>query len=483
MILPPRPGPDNDPLRKRLAVIAQNLRDLSSRDAIVVTAANQRLGELTPSTADLLELLDDRDQFIRSGAAQCLRFTEGDEIPRVVEALRGIVHVSNDRVVEAALGSLGYLRATEAVDDIREFLAEPNARVVHAAIYALGRLGLPEEGRYLVRFVAAPEHHLVISTLNALVQLRYLPAIPALLDRLRKSLGAVRRTRQQFELPRKLIHTLVTLRAREAVPVLVQIAQEEVGIRGLAVQALIDLRAAEAAPPLVPLLARLVDSPHEERLCTGLLNLMLTVDYHFALPEVRRFLNHRLPSVRSVALKVLAAWQDRESAESIRALCHNDPSAFVRPGALAALARLLGAEALPDFRALCNDSNPLVRETVARALGRLRPLPEEGRALLQTLLADPAAARTAATALALNDGPPAEEPPLVLPVPPSGEVLPQALRSQAHCLGLFLRHWQGHLAGVSARGHAGANELLRAVGLLLHHLDSNEPIEHQARAA
>src|SRR5262245_31121678 len=232
MILPLRAGPDNDPIRKRLAVIAQNLRDLSSRDAIVVAAANQRLGELTPTTAELLELLDDRDQYIRAGAAHRLRHAEGDEVAEVVESLRAAIHVSPDRVVESALGSLGYLRATAAVDDIRAFLAEPNARVVHAAIYALGRLGLPEEGQHLVRFVAAPEYHLAVATLTALVQLRYLPAIPALLDRLEKCLGAVRRSRQQFELPRKLIHALVTLRARAAVPVLVQIAQQEVGIRG-----------------------------------------------------------------------------------------------------------------------------------------------------------------------------------------------------------------------------------------------------------
>jgi HEAT repeat protein len=469
-----RHGPESDPARKRLAVIAQNLRDLCSRDSIVATAAGERLAELAPATDELLVLLNDRDQYIRAGAAQRLRHAAADEGPLVVEALRAIVHVSSDRVVEPALGSLGYLRATAALDDIRSFLEDRNPRVIHAAVYALGRLGFPDEGRHLVRFLAANEYHLVVTTLNSIVQLRYTAAVPAIMDRLSECLGTVRRTRQHFDLPRKLISALVTLKANESVPLLVRIAQEEIGVRSLAVQALIDLKVPEAAPPLLPLLSRLVDSQHEERLCTGLLHLMYSLDYRFALSEIRRFLHHRLPPVRNAAVKIISHWHDRESVERIRAMCHQDASAFVRPVAVAALGRLIGAEALPDFQALSADSNTLVRETVARAVGRLRPLPPEGRTLLEELRQDPAAGRIASNALAYHDSLGGEPVSIPLPLPVPVGPLPPELQNQATAARSFLLEWRRHLTT-----RPGAGALLGAIETLLEAVGQPP----QARAA
>src|SRR5262249_49844524 len=176
-----------------------------------------------------------------------------------------------------------------------------------------GRIGPPEEGRHLVRFLGAPEHHLQVTALSALTQLGYAPAVPAILERLRACQGEARRGRPDFELPRRLIRALVSLRALEAVPLLIRIAQDEVGVRGVAVQALIDLKAECAAPALLPLLRALFDSPCEERLCTSLLYLMTAVDYRFAQVEVRRFLHHRVPAGRCSALKAVGRRQGPEA--------------------------------------------------------------------------------------------------------------------------------------------------------------------------
>src|SRR5205823_2208398 len=100
-------------------------------------------------------------------------------------------------------------------------------------------------------------------------------------------------------------------------------AQTEVGVRGMAVQALIDLRAEAAAPALLPLLSKLFECQHEERLIHGLLYLMTVVEYRFAQAEVRRFLGHRVPGVRCSALKAVARWQDVAAVEQVRAMCQH----------------------------------------------------------------------------------------------------------------------------------------------------------------
>src|SRR5262249_25675067 len=80
---------------------------------------------------------------------------------------------------------------------------------------------------------------------------------------------------------------------------------------------------------------------------------------------------------------------------------------FVRPAAVACLARLLGAGALPELAALADDANVMVRRAVAQALGTLTPLPEEGQALLARLLADEGVAAEARAALARHGVAPA----------------------------------------------------------------------------
>jgi HEAT repeat protein len=456
-----------DPAARRLLGIAQNLRDLAARDDGVCRAAQSRLADLGPAPAELIHLLGDSDPFVRSAAARQLRHVQGQALPRVVDALRGAIDDVNDHIVAAALGSLGVLRAEAARADVRACLEDANPHVVHAAAFALGLIGPADEGQHLVRLLTSEHRHLQVSALRALTQLRYAPAVPAILARLEACFGVVRRGRGDFEMPQRLVAALVALRAQDAVPLLVRMAREEVGVRGLAVQALIDLHAESAAPALLPLLGQLAEASHEDRLCNSLLALMVAVDYSFAAPEVRRLLAHGHPGVRGAALEALGRWQNVESAPAVRRLCHDDPSAFVRPAAVACLAELLGPAALSDLAALAGDANTLVRTAVVEALARMDPLPPQGTALLHRLADDPAVGRTARAALAARQAEP-EPAPTLLSADRAARVLPADLWPQAPAARAFLRLWQSHLrAHAPGRASDEAGEVHRALGKLL----------------
>lgn len=408
------------PAARRALALAQHLRDRASRDAAVAAAAEARLGELAPTAGELVALLSDRNPFVRSGAAWWLRQTA--ELPAdAVDALRTAAHDPNPHVVQAALGTCGVRRAAAARDDARACLNDANPAVVHSAIFALGRLGPSEEGAHLVRFLHSSEPHLEMAAVVALTNLRYAPAAADVIARLEACRGQARRARAHFDLPRRHVQALVALQARQAVPLLVRLACDEVGLRGLAVQALIDLKAAEAAPALVPLLRQLQGSAHEEKLCCALLYLMTSVDYRFAMAEVRAFLGHRLPGVRCAALKAVARWGDGEALEAVRQMAREDASAFVRPAAVAALGELLGEAAVDEMAALTEDSNSLVRSAAAEVLRRAG-----GGPMAQEVVAGPAA-------------------------------LPAALRAQAAAARAFLEAWRA----------AATGELAEALGAVL----------------
>jgi HEAT repeat protein len=438
----PAAGPrreDSSPAR-RILLIAQNLRELSSREIETKTEAARRLNEQAPTAGELTVLMSDRNPFVRSGAAWWLRNYAGDVPSDAVSALRSAIYDPNAHVVQAALGTAGVLRLEAARDDVLACLEDASAGVIHGAIFALGRMGPPELGARVVPFLQHAESHLELAAVQALTNLRYRPAVPALLARLKACCGVVRRARSHFELPRRLIAALVGLEAREAVPLLIEIARDEIGLRGMAVQALIDLRAEEAGPALLPLLARLAQSNTEEKLCNSLLYLMTAIDYRFAAPAVRAFLEHKLAPVRCAALKAVCRWRDREASAQVRQMARHDVSAFVRPVAVTALADLLGSEAVADLDELAGDANTLVRAAVAEAIQRLEPMPEAAQPILTRLASDPAAnvGRTAREALERSPQ----------PVVMSGEMvspLPADLREQAAAARAFLARWKSEL--------------------------------------
>ena len=141
------PRRELDAHARRMLHLAQNLRDLASRDISSSTAAAGRLRELTPTPAELMELLSDPNPFIRSGAAWWTRNLTGELAADLIDALRAAIYDRNAHVVQAALGSAGVLRLAAARNDVRDRLDDSDASVVHSAVFALGRIGPPEEGR------------------------------------------------------------------------------------------------------------------------------------------------------------------------------------------------------------------------------------------------------------------------------------------------------------------------------------------------
>ena len=452
---------DREPPARRILLVAQNLRELSSRDVGVAAAAAGRLDELVPTIGELTVLLSDHSPFIRSGAAWWLRNQAIDLPSDAINALRAAIYDPNAHVVQAALGTVGVLRLQAARDDVLACLEDSNPAVVHGAIFALGRLGPSEIGAQLVRFLQSKEAHLEVAAVQALTNLRYRPAIPQLLGRLEACCGVVRRTRSHFELPRRLLNALVALEASEAIGLLIRIAGEEIGLRGMAVQALIDLRAEQAGPALLPLLNRLHGSVHEEKLCSSLLHLMTALDYRFARPDVRTFLEHRLAGVRCAALKAVARWQDAEAVPAVRAMAREDASAFVRPVAVVALWDLQGEQALPDLAELAGDANTLVRAAVAEALGKRGPVSAAGQAILVRLAVDGAAAvaRAAHEALARQPELPAAPP----PVAPTHDLLPPTLLEQAPAARAFLARWRAELPALADEDRSRVEQALEVL--------------------
>lgn len=457
-IVTPSAGPrrETDSPARRILLIAQNLRELASREIETKTEAARRLTEQAPTAGELTVLMGDRNPFIRSGAAWWLRNYQGDVPTDAISALRSAIYDPNAHVVQAALGTAGVLRLDATRDDVLACLEDPSAGVIHGAIFALGRMGPPEMGARIVPYLEHAESHLELAAVQALTNLRYRPAVQALIARLKGCCGVVRRARAHFELPRRIIASLVSLESREAIPLLIEIARDEIGLRGMAVQALIDLRAEEAGPALLPLLVRLAQSSTEEKLCNSLLYLMTAIDYRFATADVRAFLDHKLAPVRCAALKAVCRWRDREAAAQIREMARHDASAFVRPVATSALVDLLGADAIPDLDELAGDANTLVRAAVAESLERLDPMPEAAQAILTRLAADPATnvERTAREAL--------ERRPALAPVA-SGDgasALPADLREQAAAARAFLLRWKSELGTAPPEERQGVEQAL-----------------------
>src|SRR5262245_23586234 len=224
-----QPCRDTDSPARRILLIAQNLRELSSRDIEVKSDAARRLNELAPTTGELTVLAGDHNPFVRSGAVWWLRNHQTELPSDAVAALRSAIYDPNAHVVQAALGTAGVLRLEAARQDVLACLEDGSAAVVHGAIFALGRIGPPEIGARLVPFLHHSEGHLELAAVQALTNLRYRPAAAGMIARLEACRGRVRQARSHFELPRRLIHALVALEAREAVPLFITIARDEIG--------------------------------------------------------------------------------------------------------------------------------------------------------------------------------------------------------------------------------------------------------------
>ena len=189
---------------------------------------------------------------------------------------------------------------------------------------------------------------------------------------------------QDLKLPKLYIEVLARLDMKEAIPLLVEIAEKEVGLRGVAVEALVEMNAEEAASILSPLL-----SDPSNRLRRNLIEMMMQANYEAALPLVRPLLRDSAITVRETALAAVSKWGDLVSIDDVRNIAYNDPNPFVRPQAVITLTRLLGQDALPDLVELAEDLNLHVRRSVAQCLAEVDFLTPESRQALLHLAEDP----------------------------------------------------------------------------------------------
>src|SRR5260370_23903154 len=112
------PRRDAESPARRILLVAQNLRELSSRESGVSAEASARLQELAPTSGELTVLLGDRNPFVRSGAGWWLRNHPGDLPSDAINALRAAIYDPNPHVVQAALGTVGVARLEVARDDV-----------------------------------------------------------------------------------------------------------------------------------------------------------------------------------------------------------------------------------------------------------------------------------------------------------------------------------------------------------------------------
>jgi HEAT repeat protein len=445
--------------------VAACLADLGSTNPHARSAAARRLGELRAAPEALLEALGDPNPYVRAEAARALGAAASAAGPgdgRTAEAVEGLlcaIDDRNDHVCAAALHALGVLRAAGARDQVLDRLGDHNPSVVAEALYALGRIGGPGLGERVASFLDERHPRILNAAAGAVAALGHAPAAPRLLRNLERF---VREGRRDVRLVANHIGALAAIGAREAVPLLRDLARRHVGLRSAAVAALAELDGSASAPLLVDLLR-----DPSERLRKQLLRLIARADCREALPWLRPLLRDRQAEVRRAALALVARWGDPASVDDVARMCHAESDPHTRPEAVAALVALLGPGSLPTLLALVADPNPVVRRAVADGLGRLDPPPPEAAEALARLaldvdcrvaeharqgleahhLAPPAAAASAAAHASLV---PAELRPRLVPLLPA------------------LLAWQAALAGLSGAGDPRTTaELDRALTTLV----------------
>ena len=372
------------------------LKLIQSRNPRDRSYAAKRLGELKVRSDVLMSLMDDPNGFVRSASAEALGRSVTLPAPEVVSHLLAAIDDPNNYVCAAAVNSLGLLQARQAVNQVEACLEDTHPIVVQAAILALARIDPDRIKIRLMDYLQSDEYLIHLAATRACGWLSHQACGPFILDALKDFMAT--NEDQDLKLPKLYIEVLSKLQIREAIPLLVEIAEREVGLRGVAVEALVEMKAEEAAAILSPLL-----SDPSNRLRRSLIEMMMQADYEAALPLVRPLLKDSAITVRETALAAISQWRDLVSVEDVRQMAFGDPNPFVRPQAVITLTKLLGEEALPDLVDLADDVNLHVRRAVAQSMVRINRLTPSARAALLKLAEDEDTAEFARDALAAHE--------------------------------------------------------------------------------
>ena len=372
------------------------LRLIQSRNPRDRSYAAKRLGELKARPDILMSLMDDPNGFVRSASAEALGRSVVLPAPEVVSHLLAAIDDPNNYVCAAAVNSLGLLQAEQAVTQVESCLDDPHPIVVQAAILAMARIDPSAIVDRLTEYLQSDEYLIHLAATRACGWLSHQPCGEPVLQSLKNFMAM--NDQQDLKLPKLYIEVLARLRMKEAIPTLVEIAEREVGLRGVAVEALVEMNAEEAASILSPLL-----SDPSNRLRRNLIEMMMQADYEAALPLVRPLLKDSAITVRETALAAVSKWQDMVSVTDVRDIAFNDPNPFVRPQAVITLTSLLGQDALPDLIELADDLNIHVRRAVAQSLAEMDFLTPEAKRTLLELASDEDTAEFTRKALEVHD--------------------------------------------------------------------------------
>jgi HEAT repeat protein len=423
-------------IQEKQEEIERCLSLIQSRNPRDRSFAAKRLGELKTRPDILMSLLKDPNGFVRSAGAEALGRSVELPAPEVISHLLAAIDDPNNYVCAAAVNSLGLLGATQAVTQVEACLNDDHPIVVQAAILAMARIDPERIKPRLEEYLQSGEYLIHLAAARACGWLSHGACSGYILQVLQDFLQADEQ--QDLKLPKLYIEVLSRLNAKEAIPTLVEIAEHEVGLRSMAVEALVEMNAEEAASVLSPLL-----NDPSNRLRRSLIEMMMQADYKTALPLVRPLLKDNAITVRETALAAVSKWGDRVSVEDVRDIAFSDPNPFVRPQAVITLTRLLGQDALQDLIDLSEDLNIHVRRAVAQCLAEVDYLTPEGKAALLQLTRDADTAEFTRDALQAHDLDAFH--PLPVKAPENKAPVPKALEDEAPKLLTALEAWQDAL--------------------------------------
>jgi HEAT repeat protein len=303
----------------------------------------------------ILSSLKDEDSDVRAGAVRALGWLKATE---AIPDLRALLKDEDSDVRSTAVGVLVSLKATEAIPDLRALLKDEDSKVRFTAAEALVSLKTTAAIPDLLALLKDKDWNVRSRAVEALVSLKATEAIPDLRALLKGEDSDLRSTAAE---------ALVSLKATEAIPDLRALLKDgESSVSYRAAEALVELKATEAIPDLLALLKD-GESSVSYRVTEALISLKTTE----AIPDLLALLKDGDSDVRSSAAGALGGLKATAAVPDLRALL-KDENSGVRSTAAEALVSLKATEAIPDLRALLKDENSGVRSTAAEALVSLK---------------------------------------------------------------------------------------------------------------
>lgn len=442
---------DKDRIRQH--EVESQLAALRSPSPNIRAAAARRLGDLQSGLDELLDALHDPSEYVRSAASMALGSFAGHErAGEISEFLLAEIDDASEKVCQSAIRSLGMLHARETRPEIEEFLDDPNPYILGSAVLTLARFGADDLAPRLARYLNHESSYVKTQAARAAATLKYAPAGPEIIRLLKATraarlaegfsdpvAGIDRREDDLFNLQNQLVRAAGELRLEDAVPLLIEIAQKDIGFRGLAVEALIAI-GADIAPEM---LAGLLADP-SIYLRKRLVYLMIQHNYRPALPLIRTLLDDENATIRVAALQAITQMADAGSLPRVAWMSFHDSNPFIRVQAVEALAALEGPASMQRLVGLAADANFQVRRCVAAYLLQWQSTDPQALLALSRFVSDFPTDELAPTIQSFLDQQ-AYSPSQDAPLEPAMVLVPPEVQSSANDLLASLEDWRQSL--------------------------------------